>query len=282
MMRKYYNEGINNIINVNAFKTIDNFLNKNILTDNHKICQTVITTPRTNVNTNIINLALDENNNLTDKEINTKYINKYKKHPLNRKLILIKEGYDNYIVNKSFNKKKTKSKEAEKRAIQQEKYTESFIDKNRITKLKLLGDISFLYDDIDKKKFPKIDKIEDNKNGEIIIKTGKYNQINNNKIGNAKFKEYNVLSGFKNPNTIQIKSNKIRQRINSSEIIRHLRQHNNNENDKEKDNSSNNININYENLPEKIKKLFEKSKKKRKSSEFNSKSSLRIKSEKSN
>ena len=180
-MSKYYNEGITNIINVNGSKSLDNNMNKNYSTDIRRMSQTV--------NSNIMKQSSEENV-LKDKEKN----NKYRKETSNRKSILIKGGNENNSINKSLNKKKTKSKEADKRKIQEEKFGNIF-DKNRISKLKLLGDLSFLCDDIDYKKLPKIDKNED-----IILKIGKYLKINKNKFENVKFKEYNVLSGFKNRN----------------------------------------------------------------------------------
>ena len=249
-MSKYYNEGITNIINVNGSKSLDNNLNKNYSTDIHRMSQTV--------NSNIIKQSSEENV-LKDKEIN----NKYRKQPSNRKSILIKGGSENNSINKSLNKKKTKLKETDKRKIQEEKLGNIF-DKNRISKLKLLGDLSFLCDDIDYKKLPKIDKNED-----IILKIGKYLKINKNKFENVKFKEYNALSKFKNRNINHQKAQKTRQKFSSSE---NSKRHHRNNNENEKNNSLNDIIINNEYMPEKIKKLIENSRRKKIIDELNKKS----------
>ena len=276
MMRKYYDEGINNIINVNAFKTIENITNKNNLTDRNKY-QTVNSTPKTNVNSNKTKPTLEENH-LNDNEIknSNKYVIKNRKHSFNRKFILVKEGHSD--INNSHNIKKTKSKEADKRITQQEKFAESFIDKSRLTKLKLLSSISFLCDDENNKQLPKLDKIENNKNEELFIKTGKSNRINKNKMDISKIREYNALSSLKHSNSGFPKTQKLRSRINSTDSTKH--HIHNIHKDADKDNSLNNINRNNEYTSEKIKKIEEKLKKKRKSSELNKKSFFRIKSEK--
>ena len=281
MMKKYYDEGINNIINMNAVKTIEGITNKNSITDRNKINQSMNSTPKTNINANkIIKQKLDEYN-LNDNDIKglKQYIGKNRKHSAKRKFILVKEGYQEN--NNNFNKKnKNKSKEADKRFIQQEIFAESFIDKSRLTKLKQLSSLSFLCDDSKDKKFPIIDNIiENNKNEEANYKTGKTNKLIKNRMEKLKFREYNVLSGFKNPHSNNPKSQKMRHRINSSEIIKHHQLHNNNEN--EKDNSLNNINIKNLHSHEKNKKIEEKVKKKRRSSEIVKKQVFKMKSEKS-
>ena len=259
IMSKYYNEGITNIINVNGSKSLDNNMNKNYSTDIRRMSQTV--------NSNIMKQSSEENV-LKDKEKN----NKYRKETSNRKSILIKGGNENNSINKSLNKKKTKSKEADKIKIKEEKFGNIF-DKNRISKLKLLGDLSFLCDDIDYKKLPKIDKNED-----IILKIGKYLKINKNKFENVKFKEYNVFSKFKNHNNNHQKAQKTRQKFHSSE---NSKRHHRNNNENEKNNSLNDIIINNENIPEKIKKLIENSRRKKSCDELNKKSNtFRNKSEK--
>ena len=95
----------------------------------------------------------------------------------NKKFILVKEGE---VINNNHNRKnKNKSKEIERRLIIDDKFTESFIDKRKITNLKQLSSISFLYDDIKNKKFPNIDKIEISKNDDIVIKAKKIHRMNN-------------------------------------------------------------------------------------------------------
>ena len=163
--------------------------------------------------------------------------------------------------------------------MQQGKFSE-FIDKSKLAKLKQLSSLSFLYDDIKTKQFPKIEKIENNKNEEVNLKSGRSEIMLKNKMDKLKFKEYSILSGMKNVNHINPKTQKVRHRINSSEIIKH---HHNNINIKEneKDNSLYNINMNNEHFPEKNKKLDDNLKKKRKNSDGIKKSIFRIKSEKS-
>ena len=103
----------------------------------------------------------------------------------------------------------------------------------------------------------KIKNFQNQTKTKIIFKNIKNNKkINKNKIDHTFLKEYNALSGSRvrgnNPNSI-----KIRQRINSSEFIKH-----NNYNEIEKDNSSSIFNIYNEYIPEKNKKIDEENLKK--------------------
>ena len=282
MMRKYYDEGYNYIKDININKTIEEIMRKNSpLTEKNKLNKTMNSTPKANINSSKIKQKL-EGTQANDNEIKNikKHISKNRKHSANKKFILVKEeGNENNISNNYNKKNKTKSKDKDIKSVQQGKFSE-FIDKSKLAKLKQLSSLSFLYDDIKTKQFPKIEKIENNKNEEVNLKSGRSEIMLKNKMDKLKFKEYSILSGMKNVNHINPKTQKVRHRINSSEIIKH---HHNNINIKEneKDNSLYNINMNNEHFPEKNKKLDDKLKKKRKNSDGIKKSIFRIKSEKS-
>ena len=270
MLRKYYDEGYNNIKDININKTLENIIKKNTLTERYKMNNSMNSTPKANINSNKIKQKLEGFQSCDNKLRNVKqYLYKNVENSLNNKFI---------SSNNNYNKKnKTKSKDADKRILYQDKFTETFKDKSRFTKLKQLSSLSFLYDDIKNKKFP---KIEINKIDEKLEGTDK---IIKDKLEKLKFKEHSIKSGFKNVSHIQPKTQKIRHRINSSEIISH---HYNkvyiNIKENNKVNSLNNINMNNQHFSEKDKKLEEKLKKKRKSSESIKKSTFRLKSEKIN
>ena len=283
MMRKYYDEGYNYAkkdISIN--KTIEDIMRKNSpLSEKNKINNSMNSTPKANINSSKIKQKL-EGTQTNDNEMRKikKYISKNRKHSLNKKFILVKEEGNEYNISNNHNKKnKTKSKDREIKSMQQDKFSE-FTEKSKLAKLKQLSSLSFLYDDIKSQQFPKIEKHENNKNEETNPKSGRSNRMIKNKMEKLKFRESSILSGFKNINHINPKTQKVRNRINSSEIIkRHHNNINNKENDK--DNSLYNINMNNEQLPEKNKKLDEKLKKKRKGSEAIKKSIVKPKSEKS-
>ena len=278
MLRKYYDEGYNNIKDININKTLENIIKKNTLTERYKMNNSMNSTPKANINSNKIKQKLEGFQSCDNKLRNVKqYLYKNVENSLNNKFISMKEG-SNENNNNNYNKKnKTKSKDADKRILYQDKFTETFKDKSRFTKLKQLSSLSFLYDDIKNKKFP---KIEINKIDEKLEGTDK---IIKDKFEKLKFKEHSIKSGFKNVSHIQPKTQKIRHRINSSEIISH---HYNkvyiNIKENNKGNSLNNINMSNQHFSEKDKKLEEKLKKKRKSSESIKKSTFRLKSEKIN
>ena len=143
MMRKYYDEGYNVVKDININKAIEDIINKNnSFSDRNKMNKTMNSSPKSNINSCKIKQKL-EGIQPNDNEIKNikQYIGKNRKLSNNKKFILVKEGDQN---NNNHNKKnKTKSKDADKRILQQEEFTESFIDKSRFTKLKQLNSLSF-------------------------------------------------------------------------------------------------------------------------------------------
>lgn len=270
IMRKYYDEGLNNIKNQNIFKTIENIMTKNIFSsEKNKLNKTVNTTPKSSVNLKKIHQKL-EKYDLNIRNINkTKQtIDKKRKNSGKKKILLREENNENTwnITNKKI---KIKSNEIEKRVMEQEKFAENFIDYKRITNMKQLSSLNFLHDDIKNKKFP---KIENKKDDEASIKIGKnIRKKIKNKVDKIIFKEYNVVSGFKIQNNNH-KAIKIKNRINSSKDIK--RYNNESENDISLYNNNN------EYISEHNKKLDEKLKTRRKSYEFNKKSNVKLKHEK--
>ena len=175
LMRKYYDEGYNYIKDINIIETIEDIMNKNNpLHERVRMNRTMNPSPVNQINSNHSKYKQDEQ--LNDFEFNNakRAVGKIKKNSPNKKFILLKDGNveDNkiYINNK---KNKSKSKEADKKIVQPEKFPENFMDKSRLAKLKILSNISFLYDDIKKKQFPKIENNEVHKNEELFLKTGK-------------------------------------------------------------------------------------------------------------
>ena len=276
-LRKYYDEGINNIKNISTYKIINDIMNKNniSLTERNRSHEKMNNTPKTNINSNKMMKKFEEyhQDDLNSKKENLGF-SKSRKNSSNRKFILLKEG-GNDINTKNT---KVKPRDIEKRLQEADKFIDQFVDKNRISKLKQLSSISFLYDDIKQKKnkFPKIDNVENNKEDELFLKS--YKKIIKKKhFQNLKFKDYNVLEGFRqSDNNINNNNQKIpkRQRINSSEIMKHYY-------NKEKgdDNSSNLFNFNNENNSESGKKINKTFKKSKKSGEFNKHSLFKLKSE---
>ena len=277
-MKKYYDEGISNIKNLTAYKTVNDIMNKNDTssTEKHRM-ETVNNTPKTNINLNKMKQKFeeyhqDENNYKKEKLSNPKS----RKNSTNHKFILLKDG--NNDTSSKMNK--NKFKDTEKRLHQSDKMIDKFVDKNRITKMKQLSSISFLYDDIKtkKNKFPKIYKNENNKEDDIFFKEYK-KIIKKKQLENMKSKEYSVLNGLKHSENHSPKNQK-RPRINSSEIIR--RNYNNENGD---DNSSNIFNIQNNNSiynvhhSEVNKKINERLKKSKKSGELNKHSLFKLKSE---
>ena len=261
IMKKYYDEGFYSIKDKNIYRTIESNIPKNNspITDRNNPNNTLNITPKSNFNLNNIKKNFEDNKmNDIDAKRTIQHMNKNRNHSSRKKIILMKEGnIENNSSNKYKKNNKIKLKDAEKRLLQQEKITEHFIDKRKMYNIKQLSSISFLYEDIKNKKFPKLDKNENNKEDELFFKNIKNNKkINKNKIDHTFLKEYNALSGSRvrgnNPNSI-----KIRQRINSSEFIKH-----NNYNEIEKDNSSSIFNIYNEYMPEKNKKIDEENLKK--------------------
>ena len=277
IMRKYYDEGLYTIKDKNIYRTIENKVRKHNspITDKNKINNTLNTTPKTNFNLNKMvsyahkqeknykgksqsphdssgNKNLDSYNMLDIEAKNTiQYINKNRKHSFKKGKILIKEGNNENNTSNSNNKKnrEIKFKEAEKRLKENNKFTELFIDKRKMFNIKQLNSLSILYEDIKKHKYPKLEKNENNKDDEIFIKNIKGNSKVKNKMNNTFLKEYNALSSFRVRNN-NANNKKFRQRINSSEYIKH-----NHFNENEKDNSSSFINIISDYMSEKEKKI---------------------------
>ena len=265
MMKKYYDEGIGNKKNLSIYGSLENLMNKNNqhVKDKNKANQTMNSSPK--------NFNLNDNECKKVEHSSNTNMN-YSK---NKKFILVKEGE---VINNNHNRKnKNKSKETERRLIIDDKFTESFIDKRKITNLKQLSSISFLYDDIKNKKFPNIDKIEISKNDDIVIKAKKIHRMNKNTMDSLKYKEYDVASGINLPNDNKPKTHKIGRKMSSPEAIQY---HNNN--GSEQNISLNKAMINniyYENSSGKNKR-DEKSKIKRKISDSIKKTIYRLKSEK--
>ena len=223
LMRKYYDEGYNYIKDINIIETIEDIMNKNNpLHERVRINRTMNPSPVNQINSNHSKYKQDEQ--LNDFEFNNakRAVGKIKKNSPNKKFILLKDGNveDNkiYINNK---KNKSKSKEADKKIVQPEKFPENFMDKSRLAKLKILSNISFLYDDIKKKQFPKIENNEVHKNEELFLKTGKIDKSIKNKMNQLKQNENNIIPILKNTNINKPKTKKIKNRVNSSEIIQH-------------------------------------------------------------
>ena len=265
MMKKYYDEGISNKKNLSIYGSLENLMNKNNqhVKDKNKANQTMNSSPKN------FNLNYNECKKVDQSS------NKNMNYSKNKKFILVKEGE---VINNNHNRKnKNKSKETERRLIIDDKFTESFIDKRKITNLKQLSSISFLYDDIKNKKFPNIDKIEISKNDDIVIKAKKIHKMNKNTMDSLKYKEYDVASGINLPNDNKPKTHKIWRKMSSPIAIQY---HNNN--GSEQNISLNKAMINniyYENSSGKNKR-DEKSKIKRKISDSIKKTIYRLKSEK--
>ena len=160
----------------------------------------------------------------------------------------MKEG-NNTSNNINRGTNKIKLKEAEKRLIGHNKFTERFIDKRKMFNIKQLNSLSVLYEDIKKNKRQKQDKNEINKEEETFTKNLKENKNIKNKMHNTFLKEYNQLSSFRVRNN-NANNNKLRQRINSSEYIKR-----NNFNENEKEHSSSFINIYSDYMSERHKKI---------------------------
>ena len=275
-LKKYYDEGINNIKNISGEETINDIMYKNSisLTEKNRMSETMNNTPKTSINLNKMKQKFEEYNK--DESYSKKEKiehSKSRKSLPHRKFILTKEGY-NDINNKTF---KPKYKDAEKRIHQSDKFIDQFVDKNRISKLKQLSSISFLYDDIKNKKnkFPKIEKNENNKEDELFLKG--YQKINKKKqYENLKYKDFHRLSGFKRSDK---KTSKIlkTKRKDSADII--LINENGDNNSINIFNLHNNISINNEYNSEVNKKMNERLINPKKSSEFNKHLIYKLKSE---
>ena len=114
---------------MSIYGSLENLMNKNNqhLKDKNKANQTMNSSPK--------NFNLNDNEcKKVDHSSNTNM--NYSK---NKKFILVKEGE---VINNNHNRKnKNKSKETERRLIIDDKFTESFIDKRKITNLKQLSSI---------------------------------------------------------------------------------------------------------------------------------------------
>ena len=264
IMKKYYDEGINNRMNLDIIGSVDNVINNNnlSLTERNRLYPPMNTTPKTN--TNLINKESQNDIRCFSKNGN---LSKY------RKYILIKEGEENY--NDHSRKKINKSKEQDKRLLSHEKFTENIMEIRKIANIKQLGSVSFLYNDIKKKKIHNIEKNGKNKTNELITKEEKSKKLIKDKTNNVKYRDYDNISGFKSNNENFPKTQKIAHRISSPEITKYYKD---NEDDK---NSIININnTNYENLSERYKLVDVHLMKQRKNSEFVKKPVYRLKAEK--
>ena len=258
IMKKYYDEGINNKMNLDIIGSVDNVINNNnlSLTERNRLYPPMNTTPKTN--TNLINKESQNDIRCFSKNGN---LSKY------RKYILIKEGEENY--NDHSRKKINKSKEQDKRLLSHEKFTENIIEIRKIANIKQLGSISFLYNDIKKKKIHNIEK-----NSKNITKEEKSKKLIKDKMNNAKYRDYENISGFKSNNENFPKTQKIAHRMSSPEITKYYK-----DNEEDKNSIININNTNYENLSEKCKLVDVHLMKQRKNSEFVKKPVYRLKAE---
>ena len=95
------------------------------------------------------------------------------------------------------------------------------MNKSRLAKLEVLSNISLLYDYEENNQFPKIESDEVHKNDELFLKAGKNDKNFKNKMTQLKPKEINIVPIIKNKNINKQKTKKIKNRLNSSAIIRH-------------------------------------------------------------
>ena len=267
IMKKYYDDGLYTIKDKNIYRTIENIVRKNNspLTEKNKKNNILNTTPKANFNLHKQEIPsrrqspsprdISGNKNLEchnmsdiDAKNSIQYINKNRKHSFKKGIILMKEG-NNTSNNINRGTNKIKLKEAEKRLIGHNKFTERFIDKRKMFNIKQLNSLSVLYEDIKKNKRQKQDKNEINKEEETFTKNLKENKNIKNKMHNTFLKEYNQLSSFRVRNN-NANNNKLRQRINSSEYIKR-----NNFNENEKEHSSSFINIYSDYMSERHKKI---------------------------
>ena len=269
IMKKYYDDGLYTIKDKNIYRTIENIIHKNNspLTEKNKKNNILNTTPKANFNLHKQEIPsrrqspspCDASGNKNfechnmsdiDNKNSIQHINKNRKHTFKKGIILMKEGNNtsnSNNINRGTNK--IKLKEAEKRLIEHNKFTERFIDKRKMFNIKQLNSLSVLYEDIKKNKRLKHDKNEINKEEETFTKNLKENKNIKNKMHNTFLKEYNQLSSFRVRNN-NANNNKLRQRINSSEYIKR-----NNFNENEKEHSSSFINIYSDYMSERHKKI---------------------------
>ena len=202
----------------------------------------------------IVNYIANKNNhnqvNKNKVKINNSINIKNKNSIVIKKKNIKKDGNIEDKINYNSKKNKTKSKEDDKNTTKYEKFPENFLDQSKLAKLKMLSNISFLYDDMKNTKFPKVESYESHKNEELSLKTGKIDKLFKNKTDKLKPKENNIIPILRNANINKQKTKKIKNRVISSKIIRH-------DNIKEENKDiSVYIKMNYqESLPEKNKKI---------------------------
>ena len=251
MMRKYYDEGYDQIKDINMIESVDDIKNKNNpLHIGVRMNKIMNLTPNSHINYN--NFKFRQEEQLNDYEFKNvkRSVGKLKKYSTNKKFILLKDGNIEDKINYNSKKNKTKSKEDVKNTTKYEKFPENFLDQSKLAKLKMLSNISFLYDDMKNTKFPKVESYESHKNEELSLKTGKIDKLFKNKTDKLKPKENNIIPIIRNANINKQKTKKIKNRVISSKIIRH-------DNIKEENKDiSVYIKMNYqESLPEKNKKI---------------------------
>ena len=222
MMKKYYDEGYNNIKDINMIKAIKDIRNKNNpLTERDRMNKTMSPSQNSQVNFNTFKFKPDEN--LKEYEIKNlkRSVNKLKNNSTNVKINLIKgrnvEDNKIYINNP---KNKSSLKEDDKIIVQPE-FLENLLSKSRLARLKILSNMSLLNEDAKNVQFQKKENNEIHKNDELFIKSGRNDRNFKNKIEQLKPKENSKIPIIKNKNNNMSKSKKINNRVNSSEIIKY-------------------------------------------------------------
>ena len=274
IMKKYYDEGLLYAIkNKGTNLTIENNRPKNNNSPKNVKSKmsnnTFNTTPKANftLNKNSFNMHKPEkscpgrslsprdmigskyhelfNMNDIDTKNTIQYINKNRKPSSKKRIVLMKEENNENENHNNYNKKsgganKIKLKDVEKKLIERNKFKNLYIDKNKLFNMKQLSSISFLYDDMNNNKCPKLDKNENIKEYETCTKSIKGSKKIKHKMNNTFLKEYNAVSSFKFKNNNLNSNNKIKQRKNSSDFFKF-----NNCNENDKDNSTSFINNIY-------------------------------------
>ena len=265
MMKKYYDEGYDNIKDINIIESIRDKNNKNNPL-NERVRMNKTMNP-SEINKDNSNHFKNKDEQLNENEIkNSKRAhNKLKNDSKNNKIRLIK----NVIYNNK--RSKSKSKEDYKKIVQPE-FSENFLNKSRLAKLEVLSNISLLYDYEEHNQFPKIESDEVHKNDELFLKAGKNDKNFKNKMDQLKPKEINIIPIIKNKNINKQKTKKIKNRLNSSAIIRH-----NNIKESNKNISAHNIHGNKQEMFQEKDKRLINFLNKRKSNENIKKSELKPK-----
>ena len=217
MMKKFYDEGYNHFKDINIIETIGGKMNKNnSLNERVKMNRTMNPSPINRANSNHFTKKKNEILNKNEIKNSNRAVNKLRNNSTNKRIRLIKN-----VININNKRNKSKSKEADKKLFQPE-FSENFLNKSRLTKLEILSNTSLLYDDDSKNnQFRKIESNEIHKNDVLFLKDGKNEKNFKNKMDKLKPKENTNISIIKNKHMNKPKAKKIKDRLNSSEIIKH-------------------------------------------------------------